>query len=124
MAEKWRSLRCSEEEQLVTLHEPADAQNAADPVSLVLGEDFPELREGTRRICAGFPGSYWRELDDTRGYPSEFVRALTNAGYLAALIPEEYDGSGLPLRAAAVILEEINASGCTASAAHAQMYIM
>lgn len=108
----------------MTIHKPADAQNPADPVSVVLGEDFPELRQGTRRLCADFSSSYWRELDDARGYPNEFVCALTDAGYLAALIPEEYDGSGLPLRAAAVILEEVNASGCTASAAHAQMYIM
>jgi acyl-CoA dehydrogenase len=67
---------------------------------------------------------YWQGLDDQRGYPTEFVRALTKAGFLGALIPEAYGGSGLPLRAAAVILEEINASGCVASPAHAQMYIM
>jgi acyl-CoA dehydrogenase len=77
-----------------------------------------------RRVCAPFPGEYWRTLDETSTYPTEFVRALTEAGFLAALIPEEYHGSGLPLRAAAVILEEINANGCNAGAAHAQMYIM
>jgi acyl-CoA dehydrogenase len=93
-------------------------------VVVALGEDFPELRESVRRICAGFPGEYWRDLDNRSAYPTEFVKALTEAGYLGALIPEEYGGSGLPLRAAAVILEEINASGCTASPAHAQMYIM
>jgi len=94
------------------------------PVMVALGEDFPELRASVRRICEKFPGEYWRALDDRSGYPTEFVAALTEAGYLGALIPEEYGGSGLPLRAAAVILEEINANGCTASPAHAQMYIM
>jgi acyl-CoA dehydrogenase len=77
-----------------------------------------------RAICAGFPGDYWRSLEDGEAYPEAFVKALTEAGYLAALIPEEYGGSGLPLRAAAVILEEIHASGCNAGACHAQMYIM
>jgi len=89
-----------------------------------LGEDYPEVREGVRAVCEGFPGKYWRDLEDGDAYPDEFVRALTAAGYLAALIPEEYGGSGLPLRAAAVILEEIHASGCNAGACHAQMYIM
>ena len=95
-----------------------------DEVSVALGEDFLDMREAVRRICKDFPGSYWRELDEKRAYPSEFVQALTHSGFLGALIPEEYGGSGLPLRAAAVVLEEINASGCTASPAHAQMYIM
>jgi acyl-CoA dehydrogenase len=93
-------------------------------IRVAIGEDYPELRESVRRICAGFPGEYWRDLDDRSGYPTEFVQALTRSGFLAALIPEEHGGAGLPLRAAAVILEEINASGCTASPAHAQMYIM
>jgi acyl-CoA dehydrogenase len=93
-------------------------------VTVELGPDYPELRDAVRRVCAPFPGEYWRALDDTSTYPTEFVRALTEAGFLAALIPEEYEGSGLPLRAAAVILEEINANGCNAGAAHAQMYIM
>ena len=93
-------------------------------VSMELGEDFPEIRESVRAICEGFPGSYWRELEDRQAYPDEFVKALTEAGFLAALIPEEYGGSGLPLRAASVILEEIHASGCSAGACHAQMYIM
>jgi acyl-CoA dehydrogenase len=93
-------------------------------VTVALGEDFPELRASVSRICESFPGQYWRELDNRSGYPTEFVTALTEAGFLGALIPEEYGGSGLPLRAAAVILEQINASGCTASPAHAQMYIM
>ena len=103
-------------------HEPAVAADAE--VSVALGEDFPELRATVRKICAKFPGEYWRALEDRSGYPTEFVEALTEAGFLGALIPEEYGGSGLPLRAAAVILEEINANGCAASPAHAQMYIM
>jgi acyl-CoA dehydrogenase len=89
-----------------------------------IGEDFPDLRDGVRRLCAGFPGEYWRRNEEVSGYPTEFVNALTQAGYLAALIPEEYGGAGLPVRAAGVILEEINAAGCTASQCHAQMYIM
>lgn len=93
-------------------------------VDMTTGRDFPELRDAVKRICGDFPGEYWRKLDDARGYPTDFVRALTEAGFLGALIPESYGGSGLPLRAAAVILEEINASGCVASPAHAQMYIM
>ena len=91
---------------------------------VALGEDFPELREAVRRLCAGYPGEYWRGLEAEEAYPTAFVGELTEAGFLASLIPEEYGGSGLPLRAAAVILEEINAAGCTASQAHAQMYIM
>ena len=95
-----------------------------DDVRVPLGEDFPEIRASVRRICANFPGAYWRDLEAREAYPAEFVKALTEAGYLAALIPEEYGGAGLPLRAAAVILEEIHASGCNAGACHAQMYIM
>lgn len=101
-----------------------DTTTEAAEVTVVLGEDFHELRDSVRRICQKFPGEYWRALDDCSGYPTEFVAALTKAGFLGALIPEEYGGSGLPLRAAAVILEEINANGCSASPAHAQMYIM
>jgi acyl-CoA dehydrogenase len=97
---------------------------AGNEVIVTLGEDFSELREAVRRICVRFPAEYWRELDDQRSYPTGFVNALTEAGFLGALIPETYGGSGLPLRAAAVILEQINACGCTASPAHAQMYIM
>ena len=99
------------------------AAGAAQP-TIPLGEDFPEIRDGVRRICAGFPGSYWRAREEQQEYPAEFVAALTKAGYLAALIPEAYGGAGLPLRAAAVILEEIHAAGCNAGACHAQMYIM
>ena len=96
------------------------------PTALIvdLGEDFSEIRESVRRVCADFPGAYWRALEADEAYPTDFVRALTDAGYLGALIPEEYGGSGMPLRAAAVILEEIHASGCNAGACHAQMYIM
>ncbi len=93
-------------------------------VTMELGNDYPEIREAVARICADFPGEYWRRLEDERGYPEAFVAALTKDGYLAALIPEEYGGAGLPLRAAAVILETIHASGCNAGACHAQMYIM
>jgi acyl-CoA dehydrogenase len=100
------------------------AASKPEDVSVPLGEDFPEIRESVRRICADFPGEYWRALESNEAYPTEFVKALTEAGYLAALIPEEYGGAGLPLRAAAAILEEIHASGCNAGACHAQMYIM
>ena len=98
--------------------------NTGETARMELGEDYTDIRESVRAICAGFPGAYWRKLEDEQGYPESFVKALTDAGYLAALIPEEYGGSGLPLRAAAVILEEIHASGCNAGACHAQMYIM
>ena len=90
-------------------------------------DDYPEIREAVAKICEGFPGEYWRGLEDQSvegSYPTEFVRALTESGFLGALIPEEYGGSGMPLRAAAVILEEIHASGCNAGACHAQMYTM
>ena len=85
--------------------------------------ELDEIRTSVRELCAGFPGEYWRELEPDR-YPEEFVSALTEHGWLAALIPEEYGGAGLGLMAASVILEEINASGCTAGACHAQMYVM
>lgn len=90
-----------------------------------MGElDHPEIREAVRRLCADFPGSYWRALDRERAYPEAFVRALTEAGWLAALIPEAYGGAGLDLSAACAILEEIHAAGCNAAACHAQMYTM
>ena len=95
-----------------------------EDVSVPLGEDFSEIRESVRRICADFPGAYCRGLEEREAYPTEFVQALTKAGFLGALIPEEYGGAGLPLRAAAAILEEIHAAGCNAGACHAQMYIM
>ena len=87
-------------------------------------EEFADIRESVRALCAKFPGEYWRALDRERTYPTEFVTALTQAGYLAALIPEEYGGSGLPIGAAAAILEEVHASGCNGAACHAQMYTM
>jgi acyl-CoA dehydrogenase len=83
-----------------------------------------DLRSGVRDLCKAFPDSYWRELDARRAYPDAFVRALTDAGYLAALIPEEYGGSGLGVTEASIILEEINRSGGNAGACHAQMYTM
>jgi alkylation response protein AidB-like acyl-CoA dehydrogenase len=87
-------------------------------------EDYAEIREAVRKLCARFPGEYWRDLDRVRGYPTAFVQALTEAGYLSVLIPEEYGGSGLPLSGAAAILETIQAEGCNGGACHAQMYIM
>jgi len=95
-----------------------------DELSVSCGEDYPEIRESVRRVCADFPGSYWRDLEEEEAYPTAFVEALTDAGFLGALIPEEYGGSSMPLRAAMVILEEIHASGCNAGACHAQMYTM
>jgi acyl-CoA dehydrogenase len=89
-----------------------------------LTKDYTDIRESVRRIGADFPGSYWRDLDEREAYPSEFVKAMTEAGFLSALIPEEFGGAGLPLRAACVILEEIHACGGNASATHAQMYTM
>jgi acyl-CoA dehydrogenase len=86
--------------------------------------DHSEIRESVRRLCLGFPGEYWRRLDRAQAYPSEFVKALTEAGFLAALIPEEYGGTGLALSAACAILEEVQRAGCNGAACHAQMYIM
>jgi len=83
-----------------------------------------EIRQEVAKLCAHFPGEYWRKLDQVRGYPTEFVQALTEAGYLAVLVPEEYGGAGLPLSAAAAILETIHTEGCNGAACHAQMYIM
>jgi acyl-CoA dehydrogenase len=85
---------------------------------------YDDLREGVAAVCAGFPGSYWRDLDARRAYPEAFVSALMSEGWLASMIPEEYGGSGLSLTAAAVILEEIHRQGCNAAACHAQMYTM
>ena len=104
-------------------------QLAQDDLSMHvdLGEDYPEIREQVAGLCRGFPGAYWRDLENQSveaSYPTEFIEALTEAGYLAALIPEEYGGSGLPLRGGAVILETINRMGCSAAAGHAQMYTM
>src|SRR5437016_7671283 len=87
-------------------------------------EELEQVRASVRALCADFPGEYWRKLDRERAYPTEFVAALTKAGFLAALIPEQYGGSGLSMIAAAAILEEIHASGCNGAACHAQMYTM
>ena len=88
------------------------------------GETYDDIRDAVGKLCAQFPGSYWRALDREMAYPAAFVQALTEAGWLGALIPENFGGSGLPLSAAAVILEEIHRSGGNAGACHAQMYTM
>lgn len=87
-------------------------------------ETYPDIREAVAKLCARFPGSYWRELDRSMSYPAEFVNALTEAGWLSVLIPEEYGGAGLPLSAAAAVLEEMQRAGCNGGACHAQMYTM
>ena len=86
--------------------------------------ELAPIREAVRALCTGFPGEYWRKVDRERAYPTEFVQALTKAGFLGALIPEEYGGSGLTMSAAAAIMEEIHAAGCNGAACHAQMYTM
>ena len=86
--------------------------------------DWPEIRDAVAKLCERFPGEYWRALDRERTYPTEFVQALTDAGYLSILVPEEYGGSGLPVSAAAAVLEEIHRAGCNGAACHAQMYTM
>jgi acyl-CoA dehydrogenase len=96
----------------------------AEAETTAAGEDLAQIRESVRALCGKFPGEYWRALDRARAYPTEFVAALTEAGFLAALIPEEYGGSGLSMTAAAAIMEEIQASGCNGAACHAQMYTM
>ncbi|MFP6744922.1 MAG: acyl-CoA dehydrogenase family protein [Alphaproteobacteria bacterium] len=100
------------------------AEQILSRATIELGATFDDIRQPLRALCAGFPGEYWRELDREREYPTAFIEALTEAGYLAALIPEAYGGSGLPLAAAAAILEEIQKSGCNGAACHAQMYTM
>ena len=87
-------------------------------------QSHPEIREAVRKLCAGFPGEYWRALDRDRTYPTEFVKTLTEAGFLSVLIPEEYGGSGLGLSAANAVLEEIHRSGGNGGGCHAQMYTM
>jgi acyl-CoA dehydrogenase len=87
-------------------------------------DEFHDIRDAVAKLCAQFPGEYWRKLDREMKYPSEFVKALTEAGYLSVLIPEEYDGAGLKLSAAAAILEEIQRAGCNGGGCHAQMYTM
>ncbi|MGZ5035112.1 MAG: acyl-CoA dehydrogenase family protein [Usitatibacter sp.] len=85
---------------------------------------FRDIRDGVRALCTGFPDAYFREVDARRGYPEEFVAALTRAGWLAALIPQEHGGAGLGLTEASVVMEEINRSGGNAGACHGQMYNM
>ena len=87
-------------------------------------EQFTEIREAVRALCADFPAEYHRRIDEERGYPEAFVDALTKAGWMAALIPEEYGGSGLGLTEASVIMEEINRAGGNSGACHGQMYNM
>jgi acyl-CoA dehydrogenase len=89
-----------------------------------MNEDYNAIREEVAKLCQQYPGEYWRAKDRERAYPTEFVTALGDAGYLAALIPEEYGGAGLPISGAAAILEEIQKQGCNGGACHAQMYIM
>ena len=96
-------------------------------MEMTIEDDYSEFRETVAAICKDFPGKYWRDLEDQPSdcsYPTDFVNALTQSGFLAALIPETYGGSGLPIRAGAVILEAIHESGCSAAACHAQMYTM
>ena len=101
-----------------------DRTKGVNVAMVPLGEDYAEVRAGVRAICAKYPGEYWRKLEKNDEYADDFVNELSAAGYLGALIPEEYGGAGLPLRAGCVILEEIHASGCSAAACHAQMYMM
>ncbi|MDX1735149.1 MAG: acyl-CoA dehydrogenase family protein [Halioglobus sp.] len=91
---------------------------------MTIAATFPEIRSAVAKLCAGFAGQYWRDCDRERRYPTEFVTALSEAGYLSVLIPEEYGGSGLPLGAACAVLEEIHRSGGNGAACHAQMYTM
>lgn len=100
-------------------------QDTSTPdLTMPLFQQWTDIREGTARVCAPFDNAYWTRLDRESVYPSEFVKALTDAGYLAALIPEEYGGAGLPLSAATAVLETIHEQGCNAAACHAQMYTM
>ena len=87
-------------------------------------DEYHDIRDAVAKLCAQFPGEYWRKLDREMAYPKAFVDALTEAGYLSVLIPEEYGGAGLKLSAAAAILEEIQRAGCNGGGCHAQMYTM
>ncbi len=113
----------------VAAQPPAPAANRARQCGLnskvaMTNDTFTEIRTAVRRLCARFPNEYWRELDGEKAYPTAFVKALTDAGFLSVLIPEEHGGSGLGISAAVAILEEINGSGGNAGACHAQMYTM
>jgi acyl-CoA dehydrogenase len=98
--------------------------NRTETVSIPLDPGWGEIREGVRHTCEQYPNAYWVKLDHESAYPTEFVDALTKAGYLGALIPEEYGGAGLPLSAGCAILETVHETGCNAAACHAQMYTM
>jgi alkylation response protein AidB-like acyl-CoA dehydrogenase len=91
---------------------------------VAIAQTHPEIRAAVAALCAQYPGEYWRELDRNKAYPTEFVQALTDAGYLSILIPQQYGGSGLPLGAACAVLEEVHRSGGNGAACHAQMYTM
>ena len=93
-------------------------------ISIPYGEDFSDIRESVRAICKEFPGSYWREQEAQHKHALEFTQAMTDAGYLSAMIPEEFGGSGLPLRAGGVIAEEVAAAGCSSANLRAQAYMM
>jgi acyl-CoA dehydrogenase len=93
-------------------------------MSMTTEHDHSDIREAVAKLCADYPGEYWRKLDREMAYPTEFVTALTESGFLSALIPEEYGGAGLTLSAAAAIMEEIQRQGCNGGACHAQMYVM
>jgi alkylation response protein AidB-like acyl-CoA dehydrogenase len=113
---------------LASWPKPREAAQRANPEATMSRFDpapqHAALRDGVARICARFPGPYWRDLDERHAYPAEFVAALQEDGYLSALIPEEFGGAGLPLGAAVAMLEEIHARGCNAAACHAQLYTM
>jgi len=96
----------------------------SDTVAITVDSGWAEIRDGVRRVCQRFPNEYWVKLDHEAAYPTDFVQALTETGYLAALVPESYGGAGLPLSGACAILETIHESGCNAAACHAQMYTM
>ena len=91
---------------------------------MVAPEQYQDIRDAVAKLCAQFPGKYWQALDKEDDYPTDFVTALTESGYLSILIPEQYGGAGLPLSAACAVLEEIQRSGCNGGACHAQMYTM
>ncbi len=101
-----------------------DQPGSDDQLSMPVEQDWLEIREAVAKISEGYPNDYWMELDAKSEYPTAFVNALTEAGYLAVLIPEEYGGTGLPIAAAGAVLETIHATGCNAAACHAQMYTM